>query len=230
MIEMTREAYWLQTYLQMHARPETHVDYPSAEEQIFNFGACLIAAGAIEGRRCLDAGCGKGAFGRMLHALGASDVVGIDFIEPTIQQLRRSTPACRWECGSLTDLPFIRTLDLFDLVFAVEVLQCAPDDGLQNLWSAVRPSGRLIGVVPNAANEFVQRRCNERPGLYTAPTAHALIDQLHALPGVVEAGVMGFKWRADRTTVLYDLLPLTSRLSHEECPKRLLFVVTKQCV
>jgi hypothetical protein len=55
----------------------------------------------------------------------------------------------------------------------------------------------------------------------------ALIQHLQALPGVADLGVMGFAWREDRRSILYDLLPLTSTPHWDQPPKRLLFVARK---
>ena len=222
-----RESYWRRTFADLHAQPHDHLDYATAEEQMFTFGACLQAAGAVAGVKCLDAGCGKGGFARMLHSLGAR-VVGIDFIEATMQALRRSDPGIRWESGSTCDAATIAGLGLFDRVFAIEILQCVPPEPLlQNLWSAVAPGGRLIGVTPNADNPFVRRRADERPGRYTPLGTAAIIQHMRTLPDVADLGVMGFAWRDERQSVLYDLLPLTSTPQWHQPPKRLLFLARR---
>jgi hypothetical protein len=41
-------------------------------------------------------------------------------------------------------------------------------------------------------------------------------------------GVMGFAWREDRSSVLYDLLPLTSAPKWDQPPKRILFMARKR--
>src|SRR5687768_11165248 len=172
-----RETYWRRTFADLHAQPHDHLDYATAEEQSFTFGACLLAAGAVAGMRCLDAGCGKGGFARMLRAGGAGQIVGLDYIDATILALRDSDPDIRWESGSVCDRAAIAALGVFDLIFAIEVLQCVPPSTMfQSLWPAVAPGGRLIGVTPNADNPFVRRRADERPGLY-APLGTAAIIQ-----------------------------------------------------
>ena len=223
-----REDYWRRTFADLHAQSHDHVDYATAEEQAFTFGACLMAAGSVAALTCLDAGCGKGGFARMLNAAGAHHVLGLDYIDATIQTLRHSDPGIRWESGSVCDAATIAALGVFDRVFAIEVLQCVPPGPLfQSLWSAVAPGGRLIGVTPNADNPFVRRRSDERPGLYSPLGTAPIIEHLQALPGVADLGVMGFAWRQDRSSVLYDLLPLTSTPQWDEPPKRLLFLARK---
>jgi len=227
--DLARESYWHRTFSALHAQPYAHLDYATAEEQTFTFGACLLACGAVDGMRCFDAGCGKGGFARMLHAAGASNVVGFDYIDETIQALRRSDPHIQWKSGSVCDAAAVGGLGAFDRVFAIEVLQCVPSAAMfQTLWSAVAPDGRLIGVAPNADNPFVRRRCEERPGLYSPLGSAAIIQQMQALPDVAEVGVMGFAWRDDRSNVLYDLLPLTSEPKWDQPPKRLLFMARKR--
>ena len=223
-----REAYWRRTFADLHAQPHDHLDYATAEEQSFTFGACLLAAGAVAGMRCLDAGCGKGGFARMLRAAGARPIVGLDYIDATILALRDSDPGVRWESGSVCDEAAIAALGVFDLVFAIEVLQCVPPGAMfQSLWPAVAPGGRLVGVTPNADNPFVRRRADERPGLYSPLGTAAIIRHMQSLPDVADLGVMGFAWREDRSSVLYDLLPLTSAPRWDQPPKRLLFVARK---
>lgn len=225
---LAREAYWHRTFSELHAQPPEHLDYASAEEQAFTFGACLLACGSVDHMTCLDAGCGKGGFARMLHAAGALQVVGLDYIDETIQHLRHSDPSIRWESGSVSDAATIGRLGVFDRVFAIEVLQCVSAPAMfTNLWSAVAPNGRLIGVTPNADNPFVRRRVDERPGLYAPLGTAAIIQHMQRLPGVADLGVMAFAWRDDRSSVLYDLLPLTSTPRWDQPPKRLLFLARK---
>lgn len=224
----TRETYWRDTFAELHAQPHDYLDYATAGEQTFTFEACLLAAGTVSGLRCLDAGCGKGGFARMLRAAGARDVVGLDYIDATIQSLRESDADIRWESGSVCDAAAIESLGAFDLVFAIEVLQCVPpEDMFQALWAAVAPNGRLIGVAPNADNPFVRQRVHERPGLYAPLGTEAIIQHIKRLPGVANLGVMGFAWREDRSSVLYDLLPLTSAPHWDLPPKRILFMARK---
>jgi 2-polyprenyl-3-methyl-5-hydroxy-6-metoxy-1,4-benzoquinol methylase len=224
-----RNAYWRRTFADLHALPHDHVDYATADEQAFTFGACFMAAGSVTGLTCLDAGCGKGGFARMLHAAGARQVAGLDYVDATIEALRDSDPGIRWESGSVCDAAAIAALGVFDLVFAIEVLQCVPPGAMfENLWPAVAPGGRLIGVTPNADNPFVRRRADERPGLYAPLGTAAIIEHLQALSGVADLGVIGFAWRDDRSSLLYDLLPLTSTPRWAQPPKRLLFLARKR--
>ena len=226
--DLARESYWHRTFAELHAQPPEHLDYASAAEQAYTFAACLLACGSVDAITCLDAGCGKGGFARMLHAAGASSVVGLDYIDETIQALRRTDPHIRWESGSVSDAAAVGGLGVFARVFAIEILQCVSAAAMfENLWSAVAPNGRLIGVTPNADNPFVRRRADERPGLYAPLGCAAIIEHMRALPDVAQLGVMGFVWREDRSIVLYDLLPLTSNPQWEEPPKRLLFLARK---
>ena len=223
-----REAYWLRTFSELHARSHDYLDYATAEEQTFTFGACLLAAGPVAGTTCLDAGCGKGGFARVLRALGARQVVGLDLVASTIEALRRSDPDIRWESGDVSDAATMNTLGLFEAVFAIEILQCVSTlTACQNMWDAVAPGGRLIGVVPNGDNAFVQHRVAERPGLYAPLGVAALVEQIRTLANVADWGLMGFVWREDRSSILYDLLPLTSAPQWDDPPKRVLFIARK---
>lgn len=229
MIDLNREEHWHREYAQLHADGPEWLDYAAAEEQTFTFGACLIASGAVRGARCLDAGCGKGSFARVLRALGAREVVGLDFVEPTIRALRHSDPDIRWDAGSVTDSHVVHGLGTFDAVYAIELLQyVAPEALFEKLWAAVAPAGRLVGVVPNGDNSFVRKRADERPGLYAPLGADALLRHLSALPAVADWGLVGLLWRSDRSSVLYDMLPLAKTSHWPAPPKRLLFLARKR--
>jgi 2-polyprenyl-3-methyl-5-hydroxy-6-metoxy-1,4-benzoquinol methylase len=227
--EQVRDAYWRRTFSELHVLPHDHVDYPTAAEQAFTFAAALLACGPTEAMRCLDAGCGKGGFARMLHAAGAQHVTGLDYIDATIQALRQSDPHIRWESGSVCDAEAMASLGIFDVICAIEVLQCVqPEAMFQSLWHRLAPGGRLIGVTPNADNSFVRKRADERPGLYAPLGTAAILKHLRELPELADFGVMGFSWREDRGSVLYDLLPFTSTPAWQQPPKRLLFMARRR--
>ena len=109
---LARETYWRDTFADLHAQPHDYLDYATAGEQAFTFAACLLAAGTVYGLRCLDAGCGKGGFARMLRAAGARQVAGLDYIDATIKALRDSDPGIRWESGSVCDATAIGGLGI----------------------------------------------------------------------------------------------------------------------
>jgi 2-polyprenyl-3-methyl-5-hydroxy-6-metoxy-1,4-benzoquinol methylase len=228
MMNRDQEAYWRRTYAELHQTGCDWLDYASSQEQMFTFGACLLIAGPVVDTRCLDAGCGRGTFARMLLALGAREVVATDFVTSTIQMLRVSAPEVRWLSGSMSDAAFSADLGFFDTVFAIEMLQYGPSASLlTNLWAGVVPGGRLVGVVPNADNPFVQRTRDKFGGLYAPLGLRELLSKLETLPQVADSGVMGFQWRKDRTNILYDLLPMTREPQWASPPKRLLFLARK---
>ncbi|MGD9702484.1 MAG: class I SAM-dependent methyltransferase [Acidimicrobiia bacterium] len=128
---------------------ETHADWwiegftdgadPEYEEQILPLAATELAGA----RRVLDVGCGDGQIGRLVHANGAQDVVGID---PTWKQLvtaqaRGGGPSyARAGAGAL---PF--RSEQFDAVVACLVFEHIRDvdEAIAEVARVLVPGGRF---------------------------------------------------------------------------------------
>ncbi|MGC1272181.1 MAG: methyltransferase domain-containing protein [Planctomycetaceae bacterium] len=100
-------------------------------------------------RRVLDAGCGNGAFSRVLAARG-HEVTGVDLSESGIDIARDQCPACRFEIASVTDDLLARFQEPFDAVVSLEVVEHLYDPRLfaRRMFDSVRPGGRLIVSTP----------------------------------------------------------------------------------
>lgn len=111
--------------------------------------ARLIDAIAAPASRILDAGCGPGRVGAVLHDRGHT-VVGVDVDPVLIEAAELDHPGPRWSVGNLAELD-LGPLgeEPFDLaVMAGNVLLfVAPgteQDVLGSLRRAVRPGGRIV--------------------------------------------------------------------------------------
>lgn len=113
--------------------------------------AALDAARPEAGERALDVGCGLGSTTRDLAARvgphGA--VVGVDVSEPLLEVARRESSALEnvtWLLADAQTHPFAADFDLcfsrFGLMFFDD-----PPAAFRNLRRALRPGGRLAGVV-----------------------------------------------------------------------------------
>ena len=123
-----REAYWRRTFSELHARPHDYVDYAGgrrADVYVWCVSArrrCRLRPGSAstpDAEKAASPGCCAPA--------GARQVVGLDYIDETIQALRDSDPGV--SAGSrerVRRCATIAALGAFDLVFAIEILQCVP--------------------------------------------------------------------------------------------------------
>jgi ubiquinone/menaquinone biosynthesis C-methylase UbiE len=107
-----------------------------------------ISTEVFRGARCLDAGCGGGRGSVLMAESGASEVVGFDLSERNVATSRRRAEGrgltqCRFEQGSLMELPFVD--ESFDIVWCNGVLHHSedPDRGLAEITRVLRPGGRL---------------------------------------------------------------------------------------
>lgn len=76
----------------------------------------------FKGKRVLDAGCGEGRFSYLASALGAEQVVGVDYSREALHRAVCGTgnpPNCSFIRADILNLPLWRT---FDYVFSLGVL------------------------------------------------------------------------------------------------------------
>ena len=97
----------------------------------------------IEGKSVLDAGCGVGKICQMAKAHGASQIMGIDFSLPMVEEARRNCPKA--EIKQL-DLSTTKIKGHFDYVICALVLGHIPslDFALTNLLDNLAPEGVLL--------------------------------------------------------------------------------------
>jgi len=108
--------------------------------------ARLVGAVAAPGSRILDAGCGPGRVGALLHERGHT-VVGVDADPVLIAAAEEDHPGPRWVVGDLNGLDLDE--ELFDLAVVagnvmVFVAPGSEQSVLESLRRHVRPGGRII--------------------------------------------------------------------------------------
>lgn len=200
--------YWHPYYTDVHTAGNDWLDYSNARVQSQTFAVSLEAAGSIGGRRCLDAGAGRGTFSRLLHAAGASAVVGIEFVESTVSELYATYPEIHWVCGSLDDRSLLTRFGRFDAVFCLEAIQYLDAaSALPMLWDSVNPGGSLVVVVPNGACPIVRKTEERFAGRYRSLHLGQLRSILAPLPHVDHWAVRGLIFGEDQRIVPYVTTP-----------------------
>lgn len=223
-----RERFWAEYYRHVAVAGDPWLDYSNSRVQGQTFAAALDAAGPVEGRRCLDVGCGRGQFSRALHGLSAAAVTAVDLVPEVLERHTAAAPAIRWLCASVQDAALEADLGQYDLVFALEVLQYVPlAPTLQGLWRHVAPGGRMVAVVPNADCP-IAGRARARFGDHYAPaTSSEIAAAVGALPDTAHWAMRGMFFRADQSIAPYELSPWRTDGRWPAAPNRLQFVVLK---
>ena len=121
----------------------------------------------VAGEKCLDLGCGTGAFTQRFASLGLS-VTGIDLSKNSVKIPRQKVKSARFIGGDITKLPFKN--NSIDIVCFSEVLHHFPRTAVPALKEALRvlkPSGRCIGIDPNGRNLAMILFRDPRPPLHS---------------------------------------------------------------
>ncbi|MFN2470678.1 MAG: methyltransferase domain-containing protein [Gaiellaceae bacterium] len=110
------------------------------------------AAGLVEDKRVLDAGCGLGYGSAIMADAGAIDVVGVDVAEAVVEAAHAHVPdTVRLRVGDVRSLPFED--DSFDAAVCFEVLEHLddPERAIAELARVLRRAGVLAVSSPNRA-------------------------------------------------------------------------------
>lgn len=224
----TRERFWVEYYAKVVEQGEPWLDYSNERVQTQTFGLALEAAGPLRAKSCLDIGCGRGDFCRVLTALHAESVTGVDIVPDLIAAHVRDEPHVRWLCGSLQDAAFVGQLGAHDVVFLLEVLQLMPVAGtLRAAWDRLLPGGRLVAMVPNANCPIVIRTRERLHANYAPPTLGELQAVLTGLPDVEHAAYRGLSFSHDQRVVPYDVGSWSPVGGWEAEPNRIQLVALK---
>ncbi len=128
------------------ASDEEH--FPSTiDPRILHVRVLLETFGDLSGKRVLDAGCGKGRFGRAL--LGEFPDARIHGMDIALAMLRFVLAPLMPCAGSLTALPYED--GSFDCLYATESLEHAVDieGAVAELCRVVKPGGRIVIIDKN---------------------------------------------------------------------------------
>lgn len=109
--------------------------------------AMLSRLGDLNGKRVLDAGCGKGRFSAIIkRRYPQADVTGLDISD---QMLRYVPPGIRTVKGGILDMPFKE--GWFDAVICIEALEHVVQiaKGIKELTRILAPAGKLIIIDKN---------------------------------------------------------------------------------
>ena len=109
--------------------------------------AVLHHLGDLNGKRVLDAGCGKGRYAAMLRRrYPRADVTALDI---SAEMLRHIPSGIRTVQGGILDMPFAE--DRFDAVICIEALEHIVQiaEGVKELTRVLAPGGKLIIIDKN---------------------------------------------------------------------------------
>lgn len=233
MSEARSSEFWREHYERIafdtDGTPVWHLDLSNERCQSQSFAVALQLLGPVRGGHVLDAGCGWGQMSHVLAALGA-EVVGVDFNRRLIAELRRRYPGVTWRDGDLArpDL-VLEAGEAFNAMVFVEVLQYLPGrECLPAYWSALKPGGRLVAVVPNSACPIVGR-VEERFRPRFAGLDRDGVRQLAESLGHVDGrSVLGLFFRDDQRLAPYDVRETASDPGGRGAePNRLAFAFEK---
>ena len=128
------------------ATDEEH--FPSTiDPRIYHVKLIAEYLGDLNGKRVLDAGCGKGRFARIVKDRNPQAAVHcMDLAEAMLQYAPTDLQRC---AGSLTALPY-RT-ECFDGAYATESLEHAVEieKAVEELCRVVKPGGRIVVIDKN---------------------------------------------------------------------------------
>jgi 2-polyprenyl-3-methyl-5-hydroxy-6-metoxy-1,4-benzoquinol methylase len=224
----TQQEYWSAYYRTVFQQGQRWLDYSNERVQAQTFGLVLEAAGPIQGRRCVDVGCGWGQLARALFDLGAAAVTAIDVVAESMECLANEHPQIRWLTGDLSrdglGLPHASV----DLLLLVEVLQYMPlADTLRTAWQLLAPGGRLVAVVPNAACPIVASTRQRFDSRYAPASFEQLDREMSALEGVEEWAFRGLTFAEDQRIAPYETTPWARAPSWPRQPNRLQLAAIK---
>lgn len=123
-----------------------------------------------EGQRCIDLGCGTGAFTRRLRVFGL-DLLGIDISPRSIERARASEDGIRYEVGDIMATGL--AVDSFDVAALSGVLHHITSSAdriraMREAWRILRPGSRLFAFDPNAHSPSMFLYRDPRSPLYSS--------------------------------------------------------------
>ncbi len=224
-----KQESWAEYYQRVFASGNPWLDYSNANVQGQTFGVAIEAAGPINGKRCLDLGCGRGHLSLALSGLQASQVVGVDIVAESIIACRERYPSVRWEVGTPENEEFCQTLGNFDVIFLIEMLHYVDwRKTLQILWNQLNSGGRIVAIVPNKDNAIVQKTIARFEGRYVPLNPAEILEFVGTLPDVECWAYRGMDFQQDQRLLPYVTSPWTNEMISGFASNRLVFVLQKK--
>lgn len=123
-----------------------------------------------EGERCIDLGCGTGAFTRRLRVFGL-ELTGIDISPRSVERARASEDGIRYEVGDITATDLAEgSFDVAALSGVLHHITASADRirAMREAWRILRPGGRLFAFDPNAHSPSMFLYRDPRSPLYSS--------------------------------------------------------------
>jgi ubiquinone/menaquinone biosynthesis C-methylase UbiE len=135
-------------------------------------GPFLDFAGALDGERVLDVGCGTGHLARaIVERSEPSEVRAVDLAPAYIEQAQKHPvhPRVHFEVGDACALQFADRG--FDRAFSLLVLHFVPrpERAIAEMRRVVRPGGVVAAAVSKKRRLSTRRRTNSAPGTTLGP-------------------------------------------------------------
>ncbi len=134
------EKYWERVSIEEEAAA-TDNDYPLMLEAIKN--------NATPEQCVLDGGCGLGRWLLYLGRQGYKNLVGVDFVSPPLELIKKHNPKIEVKIGNVDDLPLEdASVDLYLSMGVVEHFEEGPQKPLLEAHRVLKEEGKLILSVP----------------------------------------------------------------------------------
>jgi SAM-dependent methyltransferase len=222
------DEFWVDYYAQVCNDGPSWVDYSNERVHLQTLGLVLEASDRLNGRSVLDIGCGQGQLCRMARSMGASETTGVDLADASVDRLSQAYPHQRWLAGDFTAAAFRESLETYDLVYLIEVMQFLPvPDVFDWVWAMLRPGGRLVAMFPFEGCPIVQRTSERFGGRYVAPDVAAASLWLQEACELETWALRGLRFQPDQRVNPYEVLSWTQYPEWLEPPNRLQLVAQK---
>ena len=186
--------------------------YYASTDALLSLVGPLLTPLDIRGKTVADVGAGTGRYSRMLHELGAAEILAL---EPSsaFEVLKHNTADCpgiRYFRGTAEEIPS----DGFDLVFCIGVLQFIPEpsSALRAMRRALKPDGRLFLWVYGHENNQAYLRMVRPLRKVTSKMSHGSLDMMAGMLAVL-AGFYGKLCRFIRLPMSDYMLHYFSKLN-----------------
>ena len=134
------ENYWEETSIEVQAKI-TNNDYPKLLEAIKNY--------SNKDSVVLEGGCGLGRWLFFLRKLGYKKLIGVDFITPPLDKIKKHDKEITVKVGNVDSLPIEdSSIDLYLSMGVIEHFEEGPEDSLLEARRVLKKEGIMIISVP----------------------------------------------------------------------------------